>query len=97
MDKIIVIDDGSTDRTAKIAYDLGVTVLQHSKNMGVGAAMRTGINYAKKIRPDLLVTLDGDGQHNPKEIPRLVNKMRSTGVDIVAGSRILGSNYLHLQ
>lgn len=89
VDEIIVVDDGSRDRTAKIAYDLGATVLQHSRNMGVGAAMRTGINYVKKIRPDLLVTLDADGQHNPCDIPRIIKPILSGEADLVIGSRIL--------
>lgn len=57
--------------------------------MGVGAAMRTGINYAKKIRPDLLVTLDADGQHDPKDIPRLIKPILSGEADFVIGSRML--------
>lgn len=89
VDKIVVIDDGSEDRTAKIAYDLGATVLQHKKNMGLGAAMRTGINYAKKIRPDILVTLDADGQHDPSDIPRLIKPILSGEADFVIGSRRL--------
>ncbi len=93
VDKIIVIDDGSTDDTAKIAYDLGATVLQHKKNMGVGAAMRTGINYAKKIRPDVLVTLDGDGQHDPSDIPRLIEPILSGEADFVIGTRILENEH----
>jgi len=64
-------------------------VLQHKKNMGVGAAMRTGINYAKKIRPDLLVTLDADGQHDPSDIPRLIKPILSGEADFVIGSRRL--------
>jgi len=92
VDEIIVVDDGSIDRTAKIAYDLGATVLQHSRNMGVGAAMRTGINYAKKIRPDLLVTLDADGQHNPCDIPRIIKPILSGEADLVIGSRLFENN-----
>ena len=57
--------------------------------MGVGAAMRTGINYAKKISPDLLVTLDADGQHNPKDIPRLIKPILCGEADFVIGSRML--------
>lgn len=57
--------------------------------MGVGAAMRTGINYAKKIRPDLLVTLDADGQHDPSDIPRLIKPILSDEADFVIGSRRL--------
>jgi len=57
--------------------------------MGVGAAMRTGINYTKKIRPNLLVTLDADGQHNPKDIPRLIKPILSGEADFVIGSRRL--------
>lgn len=89
VDKVVVIDDGSKDRTVKIANDLGATVLRHSKNMGVGAAMRTGIDYAKKVKPDLLVALDADGQHNPNDIPRLIKPILSGEADFVIGSRML--------
>lgn len=92
VDEVIVIDDGSRDSTAKIAYDLGATVLQHTKNMGVGAAMRTGINYAKKVRPDLLITIDADGQHKPCDIPRLIKPILSGEADFVIGSRRLEDN-----
>ena len=68
-------------------------MLQHPKNMGVGAAMRTGINYAKKIRPDLIVTLDADGQHDPKDIPRLIKPILSGEADFVIGSRRLKNDH----
>jgi len=61
--------------------------------MGVGAAMRTGINYAKKIRPDILVTLDGDGQHDPNDIPRLIKPILSGEADFVIGSRRLENDH----
>ncbi len=87
MDKIIVVDDHSPDKTAQIAQDLGATVLQHEKNIGVGGAIRTGINYAKELKPDILVTLDADGQHKPSDIPRLIQPILSGEADFVIGSR----------
>jgi len=61
--------------------------------MGVGAAMRTGINYAKKIKTDLLVTLDADGQHDPNDIPRLIKPILSGEADFVIGSRRLENDH----
>ena len=61
--------------------------------MGVGAAMRTGINYAKKIRPDIIVTLDADGQHDPNDIPRLIKPILSGEADFVIGSRRLENDH----
>lgn len=89
VDRIIVIDDGSKDKTPKIANHRGATVLRHTRNMGVGAAMRTGTNYAKKFNPDIVVTLDGDGQHNPSDIPKIIRPILSDQVDFVLGSRFL--------
>lgn len=89
MDRIILIDDGSNDKTSEIANYLGATVLHHTQNMGVGAAMRTGTNYAKKVKPDLVVSLDGDGQHKPSDIPKIIQPILSGQADFVLGSRFL--------
>ena len=72
VDKIIVVDDGSRDLTGDIAKRLGVAVLTHESNRGKGAALRSGIDLAKKEGFDILVTLDSDSQHDPKEIPLVV-------------------------
>lgn len=89
VDKVVVINDFSSDKTPLIAQYLGATVLNHSKNMGVGAAMQTGINYSKTTRPDIVVTLDGDGQHKPEDIPRIIQPILSGDADFVLGSRFL--------
>lgn len=83
---VIVVDDGSTDNTQQIAEKAGATVLRHPRNQGKGAALRTGFNYALQMGCDLIITLDGDLQHNPHSIPRFITKIHQ-GYDIVVGSR----------
>ena len=80
--EIIVVDDGSKDVTAKNAGKAGARVLQHPYNIGNGAAIKTGIRHA---RGSILVTIDADGQHNPEDIPLLVNRIGA--YDMVVGSR----------
>ncbi|MFX0170170.1 MAG: glycosyltransferase family 2 protein [Candidatus Hodarchaeota archaeon] len=84
--RVIVVDDGSTDGTGKIAQEGGATVLTHPSNKGKGAALRTGFEYALKQNFDVIVTIDGDLQHNPHSIPRFLNKIQDD-YDIVVGSR----------
>ena len=88
-DKVIVVDDGSTDMTAEIAQKLGAIVLKHNKNMGKGAALKTALQKAKQLNPDIIITLDADGQHNPNEIPKLIKPILEGKADIVIGSRFL--------
>ncbi len=90
VDKIIVCDDGSRDLTAEIARELGAIVIRHQENKGYGAALRTLFKKALELDPDIIVTLDADGQHDPKEIPRLVEPILKGEADIVIGSRFLG-------
>ncbi|MBI5842296.1 MAG: glycosyltransferase family 2 protein [Chloroflexi bacterium] len=80
--EIIVIDDGSSDNTAEAARAAGVTVIQHPYNIGNGAAVKTGIRHA---RGSILVTMDGDGQHDPNDIPKLLGRIGP--YDMVVGSR----------
>ncbi len=89
-DEVIVVDDGSIDRTAKIARLAGATVIQHITNEGYGAAIQGILAEAKKRSPDILVILDADSQHNPEEIPSLIKPI-SSGFDIVIGSRKIQS------
>ncbi|GAH90181.1 unnamed protein product, partial [marine sediment metagenome] len=72
VDKVIVIDDGSTDDTAKVAHAAGAEVIRHEARKGAGAATKSGFEAAKRSNADILVTLDGDGQHNPDDIPELL-------------------------
>lgn len=83
---VIVVDDGSTDDTHRIAKESGAIVLRHSKNLGKGAALKTGFNYAIEIDCNIVITLDGDLQHNPHSIPRFIKKIEE-GFDVVVGSR----------
>ena len=88
VDKVVVCDDGSTDNTAKIAKDAGAIVISQ-KNQGYGAAIATLFNYARKENAQIMITLDGDGQHNPDQIPLLTNAIITHNVDVAIGSRFL--------
>jgi glycosyltransferase involved in cell wall biosynthesis len=85
-DRVIVVDDGSTDRTYKVAELAGATVIRHESNRGYGNAVRTILAEAKTLDADVLIILDADSQHNPDEIPSLVGAV-SEGYDVVIGSR----------
>lgn len=87
VDTVLVIDDGSTDDTAIIAREAGAVVISHKTNMGKGAALKTGFQYAMSHRFDYVVTLDGDGQHNPVEIPNVLGSILNNGHDISLGIR----------
>lgn len=89
---VVVINDGSTDDTAKLAAKAGATVLSHPYNMGYGAAIQTGYKYAVRNNYKYLIQLDGDGQHDPKGIKDLLINIKDGTCDIVLGSRFLGLN-----
>jgi len=90
VDEVIVVDDGSKDMTAEIAEKLGATVVRHPENRGYGAALATIFNEARKRNADILVILDADDQHDPDEIPKLVEPIIRGEADIVVGSRFRG-------
>ncbi|MFW6376273.1 MAG: glycosyltransferase family 2 protein, partial [Thermoplasmatota archaeon] len=87
VDDILVVDDGSTDETSEIAKDFGVKVIRHKKNAGKGAAIKTIFDYASENGYDYLVLIDGDGQHNPYEIPHVLSPALNPGADMVIGAR----------
>lgn len=90
VDEVIVVDDGSGDATGLIASRAGAEVRSHERNRGKGAALRTGIGAAIDAGADVVVLLDGDGQHDPESIPSLVEPIEAGDADLVIGSRRLG-------
>ncbi|MEA1865576.1 MAG: glycosyltransferase family 2 protein [Euryarchaeota archaeon] len=91
VDRVVVVDDGSTDRTSAIAHACGAVVVRHARNRGYGAAIRACFETAKRMHADTLVTLDSDGQHDPEDIGQLIHAL-GEGSDIVIGSRFMGAN-----
>lgn len=87
VDRVIVCDDGSTDETADIARRSGAIVIRHKENIGYGSAIASLFNYARSNGATIMITLDGDGQHDASHIPRLINAMREHNVDVVIGCR----------
>ena len=88
-DKIIVCNDGSTDLTSKIAEELGATVINHEKNLGYGAAIRSIFLKSKDLDGDVLVTFDADGQHRIEDVDKVINPIINGESDLVIGSRFL--------
>jgi glycosyltransferase involved in cell wall biosynthesis len=84
---VVVIDDGSYDRTAEVAHEHGATVVRLPFNLGIGGAVQTGFRYAFEQGYDLAVRLDGDGQHDPSQLDRILAPVLSGEADIVVGSR----------
>jgi len=95
-DLVLVIDDGSSDDTVLLAREAGATVIEHEENGGYGAALRTAFREADERRADHLVILDGDGQHDPSDIPETVQVQEEDGIDIVIGSRFVESSETEL-
>jgi glycosyltransferase involved in cell wall biosynthesis len=89
VDEVIVVNDGSSDRTAILAEDSGAFVVNHQINQGYGGAIQSCLSSARLKNADVLVTIDGDGQHCADEIPKLLNPIFEEGIDLVIGSRAL--------
>jgi len=87
VDKVIVCDDGSSDQTSKYAKEAGAHVIKHQKNLGKGAAMKSLFQHAKELDADVVVTMDGDGQFLPEEIPKLIEPVLEKNSDVVIGYR----------
>jgi glycosyltransferase involved in cell wall biosynthesis len=86
----VVIDDGSEDRTAERATQAGALVIRTPYNLGIGGAVQTGFILAREGGYERMVQIDGDGQHEPSEVPSLEAVMAANGADMVCGSRFLG-------
>ena len=92
VDEVLVCDDGSKDMTAGIAERLGAKVIRHEQNMGKGEAFRSLFSACRDMGADVMVTLDGDDQHEPAEIPQLLEPLARGEADIVIGSRFNDTN-----
>lgn len=84
---VVVVDDGSVDKTSEIAASTDAIVIRNKRNMGKGFALKVGIGQCLKYNPDIVVTIDADGQHNPSDIPKLLHPIISGEADAVVGSR----------
>ena len=89
VDKVLVCDDGSTDNTSVNAKSSGAIVIKHDKNLGKGAALKTLFQKAKDLHADIIITIDGDGQFLPEEIPILIEPIKIKKFDVVIGNRFL--------
>ncbi|MEF3356138.1 glycosyltransferase family 2 protein [Paenibacillus sp. GYB006] len=86
---VLVINDGSSDDTSRIAKAAGASVIDLTCNLGIGGAVQTGYRYAAEHHYDYAVQIDGDGQHNPSDLNRLLDAILETGADMVIGSRFI--------
>ena len=86
--QVLVVDDGSTDETASLAKNAGAVVIKHARNLGKGAALKTGLSHALKQNFEWAVTLDGDGQHAPEDLPALLQCAEQTGALLAIGNRM---------
>jgi len=87
VDEVVVCDDGSMDNTSIKAKEAGAHVIKHRKNLGKGAALQSLFQYAKDSDADVMITIDGDGQFLPEEIPKLLNPITNNDSDVVIGYR----------
>jgi glycosyltransferase involved in cell wall biosynthesis len=88
--EVVVVDDGSVDATARVARDLGVHVLRLPFNLGIGGAVQAGFRFAHERDFDLAVQVDGDGQHDPAQLPAILGPLLDGDADMVVGSRFSG-------
>ena len=87
---MLVVNDGSTDRTSEKARASGATILELPFNLGIGGAMQVGYQYAYEKGYDIAIQVDGDGQHDPKEIGKLLKALEEEKIDVAIGSRFIG-------
>jgi glycosyltransferase involved in cell wall biosynthesis len=89
---VVVVDDGSSDATSKVGRQTGAVVVRHPVNLGQGAALQTGIEFALAEGADFIVTFDADGQHRADDIAALLKALTDNGADFALGSRFLGAS-----
>src|SRR6059058_6065717 len=89
---VVVVDDGSADTTAQVAAEAGAVVINHPVNLGQGAALQTGIEYALAEAANFIVTFDADGQHRADDIAGLLKPLTENNADFALGSRFLGAS-----
>jgi len=94
VDFVVVVDDGSTDMTADSARQAGALVVRHERNLGKGRALRTGFSFVAQSNPNILVTLDADGQHPPDQIPLIIEPIVMGDADLVIGTRLRAKNVM---
>jgi len=85
--KILVVNDGSTDNTEEIARSKGAMVINHVYNLGIGSSTKTGLLASRLFKPEIVINIDADGQHDPKYIPEIVSKIKNENTDLVIASR----------
>lgn len=85
--EILVVDDGSSDETARVALEAGAHVLRLAHNLGIGGAVQSGFRYARERGFDIAVQVDADGQHDPADLPKLLAPLLAGDADVVIGSR----------
>lgn len=93
VDTVIVIDDGSKDKTAEVAKLAGAEVITHETNQGKGAGISDIFAYANRVGADAVVLIDGDGQHNPDDMPELLEPILKDEADMVIGSRFITKDH----
>lgn len=102
VDKVLVVDDGSSDKTKEVVELAGADIISHSTNLGKGQGLKSGFEIVKSINDnsdlevyDIIITIDGDGQNNPDEIPILIDPLKSRDADFVNGSRYIDSSLVN--
>ena len=95
VDLVVVCDDGSDDMTGDISEKLGALVIRHENNLGKGAALRTAFKFVNKLNPRIVVTMDGDGQHDPDDIPKLLEPLFDGIADVSVGSRYVDGSFMN--
>ena len=93
---VIVVDDGSDEPVKNLIGKRPVVLISHQVNLGQGAAIQTGLSYAKRYDPDIVITFDADDQHDINDIPAMITPVLNGSADIVLGSRFLHQSTLHI-